>query len=370
MSFDIHWEKLDASVGAQVKAILNRHFSSIRKPDFLGDIEIAEFSFGTIPPQIEIVEIGDPFPEFYLPSDDELEEDEETAELDDDGRDRVTGRDVMLSEHEMEVTDALDRHTSISEEGPFRISHLSSRSSRQDHQRDRNKAVFDNDLDQSFMEDRHSNSSQQFGTSNAFGITRLGVADEVESHYFASSYLSTTASERHSLSRRTSASDGSYLEAKSMGSRPHNSGRSQQSMGEESEAAAAEAEKENLDAQVQVQIQYKGNMRLTILTELRVNYPSVMFMALPVQLTVTGLSFNATAVIAYLRRRINFCFLEPSDPKESLLTDIRIESEIGDKKKQVLKNVGKVERFIVEQLRKFIDEDFVFPSYHSIRLDP
>jgi hypothetical protein len=30
--------------------------------------------------------------------------------------------------------------------------------------------------------------------------------------------------------------------------------------------------------------------------------------------------------------------------------------------------VGKIERFVVEQLRKFITEDFVYPSYHSIEL--
>lgn len=34
----------------------------------------------------------------------------------------------------------------------------------------------------------------------------------------------------------------------------------------------------------------------------------------------------------------------------------------------VLKNVGKIERFVVEQLRKFITEDFVYPSYHSVEL--
>lgn len=30
--------------------------------------------------------------------------------------------------------------------------------------------------------------------------------------------------------------------------------------------------------------------------------------------------------------------------------------------------MGKIERFVVEQLRKFITEDFVYPSYHSIEL--
>ncbi|CAG8792248.1 20951_t:CDS:2, partial [Racocetra persica] len=66
--------------------------------------------------------------------------------------------------------------------------------------------------------------------------------------------------------------------------------------------------------------------------------------------------------------RVNFCFLAPKDPEESLLKDVQIESEIGDEEKQVLKNVGKLERFIVDQIRKLIDDDLVFPSYYSIEL--
>ncbi|CAG8564064.1 3244_t:CDS:2, partial [Paraglomus occultum] len=116
-------------------------------------------------------------------------------------------------------------------------------------------------------------------------------------------------------------------------------------------------------------MKYEGDMRMTVATELRMNYPSSMFMSLPVRLSITGFSFHATAVIAYLQRRVNFCFLEPKTPNESLLKDVHIESEVGNKEKQVLKNVGKVERFIVDQLRNVIDEEFVFPSYFSIEFD-
>jgi distribution and morphology protein 12 len=42
-----------------------------------------------------------------------------------------------------------------------------------------------------------------------------------------------------------------------------------------------------------------------------------------------------------------------------------VESEIGRQEdgKQVLKNVGKVEKFVLEQVRKIFEEEFVFPSY-------
>jgi hypothetical protein len=32
----------------------------------------------------------------------------------------------------------------------------------------------------------------------------------------------------------------------------------------------------------------------------------------------------------------------------------------------VLKNVGKIEQFIVESIRRVIDEELTFPSFHSI----
>lgn len=34
----------------------------------------------------------------------------------------------------------------------------------------------------------------------------------------------------------------------------------------------------------------------------------------------------------------------------------------------VLKNVGKIERFVVDQLRRFLDEEFIFPSYYSLNI--
>jgi distribution and morphology protein 12 len=109
-------------------------------------------------------------------------------------------------------------------------------------------------------------------------------------------------------------------------------------------------------------------------------------------LNVTGVTFDGVAVIAYIRKRIHFCFLSPedadalvgspsndhnqqdsgpgSDPKQKglgLLQEIRVESEIGRKEdgKQVLKNVGKVERFVLAQVRRIFEEELVFPSFYT-----
>ncbi|KAF9127003.1 Mitochondrial distribution and morphology protein 12 [Mortierella sp. 14UC] len=123
------------------------------------------------------------------------------------------------------------------------------------------------------------------------------------------------------------------------------------------------------DIQMLLAVHYQGQMGFTVETELLLNYPTYAFLTLPVKLVITGFSFKTKMLMGYLRDHVNVSFLEPEDPNESILSNVRIESQVGDEQKQaVLKNVGKIERFVVEQLRKFITEDFVYPSYHSIEL--
>jgi distribution and morphology protein 12 len=47
------------------------------------------------------------------------------------------------------------------------------------------------------------------------------------------------------------------------------------------------------------------------------------------------------------------------------LHEIKVESEIGQREngKQVLKNVGKVEKFVLEQVRRIFEDEFVYPSF-------
>ncbi|KAF9548355.1 Mitochondrial distribution and morphology protein 12 [Mortierella hygrophila] len=117
------------------------------------------------------------------------------------------------------------------------------------------------------------------------------------------------------------------------------------------------------DIQMLLAVHYQGQMGFTVETELLLNYPTYAFLTLPVKLVITGFSFKTKMLMGYLRDHVNVSFLEPEDPNESILSNVRIESQVGDEQKQ-----GKVERFVVEQLRKFITEDFVYPSYHSVEL--
>ncbi|KAJ2887805.1 Mitochondrial distribution and morphology protein 12, partial [Coemansia aciculifera] len=119
------------------------------------------------------------------------------------------------------------------------------------------------------------------------------------------------------------------------------------------------------DIQLIAKVEYCGDMSLVLRTELQLNYPATQFASLPVTLHITRIEFSATAVIAYLPDRVNLCFLEPEPLHTSLLRSFAIRTEVGDAHQHVLKNVEKLELFITEQLRQAIDDDFVFPSYHS-----
>ncbi|KAJ1666696.1 Mitochondrial distribution and morphology protein 12 [Coemansia sp. RSA 1813] len=123
------------------------------------------------------------------------------------------------------------------------------------------------------------------------------------------------------------------------------------------------------DMQLLAKVEYCGDMSIILKTELQLNYLTKQFVSLPVTLHITKIEFSALAVVAYLQDRVNFCFLEPLPPRTSLLDSFVIRTEIGDADHHVLKNVEKLEQFITEQLRKAIDEDFVFPSYHSFEID-
>ena len=154
------------------------------------------------------------------------------------------------------------------------------------------------------------------------------------------------------------------------------------------------------DLQTTLHISYSGSLSLSLTAEILLDYPMPSFVGIPLKLQITGLSFDGVALLAYLRQpdknKVNFCFLGAEDAKAlvggngalggasqedrdldgskenvkegklgGLLREIRVESEIGRQEngKQVLKNVGKVEKFVLEQVRRIFEDEFVWPSF-------
>jgi distribution and morphology protein 12 len=154
------------------------------------------------------------------------------------------------------------------------------------------------------------------------------------------------------------------------------------------------------DMQAVFRIRYAGDVKLLLTADILLDYPMPSFVGIPVRLSITGLTFDGVGVLAKIRKRVHFCFLSPEDAVAAvgdesgvgagegqqqqqqqeqrgrtpaagatklggLLQEIRVESEIGQREsgKQSLKNVGKVERFVLEQVRRIFEEEFVYPSF-------
>ncbi|MCJ1445696.1 MAG: Mitochondrial distribution and morphology protein 12 [Stictis urceolatum] len=156
--------------------------------------------------------------------------------------------------------------------------------------------------------------------------------------------------------------------------------------GSDSERACPEPDPNDL--QIVLHISYSGDIKMSLTAEILLDYPMPSFVGIPLKLNITGLSFDGVALIAYLKKRAHFCFLGQDDAEMlvgaenaldgeerrdegqdgglgGLLKEIRVESEIGQKEggKQVLKNVGKVEKFVLEQVRRIFEEEMVWPSF-------
>lgn len=145
------------------------------------------------------------------------------------------------------------------------------------------------------------------------------------------------------------------------------------------------------DVQIVMRLKYSGNVKLSLTADILLDYPMPSFVGIPLKLNVTGLTFDGVAIVAYIKEKAHFCFLGPEDadaligrdvdlnmegddapvdhhrrkPVGGLFEEIKVESEIGQKTngRQVLKNVGKVEKFVLEQVRAIFETEFVYPSY-------
>ncbi|TKA78338.1 Mitochondrial distribution and morphology protein 12, partial [Friedmanniomyces simplex] len=126
---------------------------------------------------------------------------------------------------------------------------------------------------------------------------------------------------------------------------------------------------------------------LSLTAEVFLDYPMPSFVGIPLKLNITGMTFDGVGILAYIKKKAHMCFLAPDDAEAliggesllgspgpdgekrrrvgTLLEDIKIESEMGgaDSGRQVLKNVGKIEKFVLEQVQRIFEDEFVYPSF-------
>lgn len=300
MSLDIDWSKLDQELAIHVQHFLNRHFKSISKPAFIGDIEVTAFEWGTEAPRIEITNITDPFPEFYEDDDD----DDELAPQKSNGGTRTQNDQpppptpTGSSSTTPPSTDGLASHTSAA----------AAAASEPCYPLNPARFSFNNPL--LYSQQQRFNLMHSFHRSPFVAPQHPYHSPPLQQERWA--WPPPAASEAEDW-----IDDDDQYHMRRPPPPPSSSVQSTTTISNNNNTAKATARHDptEMDFQTSLLISYKGDMSMTLLTELRMNYPSMMFMSLPIQLRVRSVEFEATAVVAYIKSMNRVCvsMLEPEE---------------------------------------------------------
>ncbi|KAF1851593.1 uncharacterized protein K460DRAFT_273713 [Cucurbitaria berberidis CBS 394.84] len=419
MSIQVNWDTLTGGAdGAArtetIRAFIHDKFQQVTLPRFIRSVHVHSFDFGSVPPEIEIKDICDPLPDFYeededYPDEDEAENEQEQEQEHDRSRPDETGHHIPSTPASRPPIERRSRETAKGNTRPpanrsllspaeHLLSPLLPRASTPGIPGGTSNinyfhlplgaglsgattplaavagAQLQGWLDSSYgrpstptnMRLRHA------ASTNSLTLTPQSNPDP-----------STRPSSRHQHDERRESlaeSDGT--------SSPHSYGRTP------SASPHRLRDKSPEDLQVVAHVQYSGDIKMSLTAEILLDYPMPSFVGIPLKLNITGLTFDGVAILAYIKKRAHFCFLSPDDadalvgsetafsglqtdsqgqnprpvqrPKiGGLLEHIKVESEIGGQGsgKQVLKNVGKVESFVLEQVRRIFEDEFVYPSF-------
>ena len=427
MSVEISWETITSGVEGQelaekIRNFVHDKFQQIHLPRFIKSVQVHSFAFGSACPEVEIKDISDPLPDFY--EDDGSEEsEEERPPLPDDSAAAPgqNSRSTAVSGHQHfpSLSTAPGLHSSIASDvngrplpglsgrigdlqsahiprsttpgipggtSNFSYFHLPIGSLSGAHTPLANVAGGAPLTPLGWNQDLHHSSFAPFGGplrlptggrtaqhDHVESSTRPSTADTIPSPPESSSPFNPSSPEwlPHLYPRAEKVSDDPTSELQ--GSFANDNAPSVQAS----------------DMQVVARVQYSGDVRMDLTAEILLDYPMPSFVGIPLKLSITGMRFDGVAILAYIRKRMHFCFLDPEDahtlvgehvvgPEQhgsktgaahgslaGLLQEIHIESEIGRQEggKQVLKNVGKVEKFVLEQIRRIFEDEFVFPSF-------
>lgn len=429
MSVEIKWETITSgrdgeTLAETIRAFIHQKFQQTPLPRFINSVHVHSFEFGNVAPAIEIKDICDPLPDFY--EDDESDEDEEGSDEHSDKRPAGPTARVdqdhlrLLQEQIMQGSKERASKSSFPEISRFEpglsgsVDHLAGQFPRSSTPgipggtsnlnyfhlpiggpsgiRTPLAAVASGTSMSSGL--RHHDQLHQLGQPfqpSGLGEAAQRTADWRNSHSRSRPSTSSSIASPPDLEipygpRSPERDSGTFLNAVKVSDdldtdHPLHT------------PPLAAQQSQPSDIQVVARVRYSGNVKMLLTAEILLDYPMPSFVGIPLKLSITGVTFDGTAILAYIRKKMHFCFLSPEDANAfageqsaeasedapspstpshhhsslstSLLREIHVESEIGRKEngKQVLKNVGKVEKFVLEQVRRIFEEELVFPSF-------
>jgi len=397
MSVDIDWKTLTegpdgAALAESIRAFVHERFQHVSLPRLIRSVKCHGFDFGTVVPQIVLKDICDPLPDFYE-NDDEDNDDDDDAGLDaaretspqtareTDRGPEPGGRSRGVERARQQATlDALSRTNSPSlPRAPATPGILGGTS---------NLGYFHLPLAAGLS----GTNTPLAAVAGARYPGHPANASMASQHHHSESFSSISPPPSASPpSGPTSRDNSSYFDQR------HTSAVTSDMDGTHTPPNDADHERSPEDLQVVFHATYAGDVKLSLTAEVFLDYPMPSFVGIPLKLNITGLTFNGVGILAYIKRKAHVCFLAPDDaealvggeaildsagsggegtaasttaPKTTtkfgaLLEDIRIESEMGqtDGGRQVLKNMGKIEKFVLEQVQRIFEDEFVYPSF-------
>ncbi|KAL6713758.1 Mitochondrial distribution and morphology protein 12 [Lecanora helva] len=396
MSIDIDWETLTTGpegidLANSIRDFIHDKFQQVQLPRFIRSVNVHSFDFGKECPTIELKDISDPLPEFY--------EDEEDTDKDQD-EDEANQRDEEVAPSTlMRPADIPSAGTSTKNRNHIEPHHLPNpRSINGTTQQDPGGTPFLSCSSTPGIPGGTSNFSYFHLPLSTAGLSGTQTPLSAAVSPFPSAWHNEQSQQHHPpVSSLRYQTQQPQQRIDSPLSRPHPTDTSFPPPPPFSpqQTASPPAQDRTHDLQTTLHIAYIGSLSLLLTAEILLDYPMPSFVGIPLKLQITGLSFDGTALVAYLRQRegrgagsrVCFCFLEEGgveggggsgdnvgqaggngDGGGGLLREIKVESEIGRQEggKQVLKNVGKVEKFVLEQVRRIFEEEFVWPSFWTV----
>lgn len=333
MSFDINWQKLisDNEINEWIRDFLDEQLNSVKLPSFIDKLSVIDFHLGLVPPNITIRHIDDPFEEFY-----------HETKCEDDAKRFTRSMTPGFSESDSDSSDDEQLHSTFKE-----IDY---------------KDIFPTFSPPTTETDSGRNPEHFFKHFHNYTMNNVGLGHheiETPANLFApNAYSFKASSSRH-----------------------------------------AETRKSENDIQFILEIDYKGDATLEVMVNLQVNYPSSHFISLPIKLKLSDLVIHSLAAVAYLEKSIYITFLcdlnetasdyftkfgsnihgmnnvngEYSGPgnreRIDVIRSVKIDTEIGEMENNVLRNVGKVEKFLVEQIRSIIRDEIAWPNWICLDLN-
>ena len=403
MSIDIDWEGLTTGpegheLAESIRDFIHDKFQQVQLPGFIRSVHVHSFDFGKECPVVELKDIGDPLAEFYESdndSEDDGDEPNDGAVLASEGSQHLVHGDASRNAAAFGAAPTFKRPDYIDTRGPVQ----------------RSPFMLGDQIATPFLS-RANTPGIPGGTSNLsyFHLPLSGLSgSQTPLAAVAGGTPFSSWSEQHYQPQHSAAQNNaqplsshrpSHADPPSRPTTSDTYGFAQPIAPEpinveagSKDPLSSPAAPSPLDTQITLHITYTGSVSLAITASLLLDYPMSSFASIPLKLSIIGLSFDGVALVAYLRKKAHFCFLGTEDAHvlvgaESsfseregdsrsgngqrggdklggLIREIRVESEIGKREsgKQSLKNVGKVEKFVVEQVRRIFEEEFVWPSW-------